>query len=138
MSKDAEIQIIKGAGAEKPKETGTGKHRELETEKSEEIEKKVKKENNVEIDLMDFHAARPDVGPELEALSCVTREYCFIGDTLFSNLEDEHELGYQDKGSFLTTELSLLLGHPVSSTRSTRAQSEAAHDVLLKDIWTTQ
>lgn len=94
-----------------------------------EIRRELKKENNVHKTSTGLGAAKEGAGPKLEVLKSAVKNYCFIRDTLFNDLQEECEL---DVGFLLTENMNLSLVCPSYKARSARGQSGCAHKGLLK------
>lgn len=89
----------------------------------------MKEENIFDPTPTGFGAAESKVRPEGETLKSVTRNYCFIQDISFNDLEDECEFA---PGSVRTIKVSRALTDPPYNIRSARGRSNSAHNLFSK------
>lgn len=113
--------IKQGEKEEKIKEAGA--------EKIEEKERKVTESNTIDTIVTYFGAAKPETGPEADALKSAMIDCGFIRHTSLHDLEDECEL---DTATTPTEEVTLAVNNPPRGTHSPRGQSNSAHDVVSK------
>lgn len=66
-------------------------------------------------------------GPKVVVLRSPMKQYCFLRDASFDNLEDEYEL---DTACSLTEKMNLVPVDLPCNTRSARSQSNCTHDVF--------
>lgn len=84
-------------------------------------------------------ALQPEVELAFQMFKVAIREYCFIKETSFSELEDLHEL---EKSSSQHQSVNLVLTDPGSSTCSARGHASSAHNVSWEEdindaVWLT-